>query len=113
VPRRDKGEADAGYGVRLTGWLRANGIPLRCFVQMRNDEGSQAGNLFARGFDKSRKPVYVDFANWYLVAVFERMLARADGVVMFAEALPAPADADSHVTEYLVELSEPEHRDAG
>jgi hypothetical protein len=113
VPRRDKGEADAGYWVRLTGWLRANGIPPRSFVQMRNDEGSQAGNLFARGFDKSRKPVYVDFANWYLVAVFERMLARTGGVVVFAEALPDPEDADSYVTEYLVELSEPEHRDAG
>jgi hypothetical protein len=113
VPRREKGETDADYWVRLAGWLRTNGIPLRCFVQMRNDDGPQAGNLFTRGFDKSRKPVYVDFANWYLVAVFERMLVRADGVVVFAEALPEPADADSHVTEYLVELSEPEHRDAG
>ncbi|CAM3351886.1 lantibiotic dehydratase [Kibdelosporangium persicum] len=113
VPRRDKGETDANYWVRVTGWLRTNGIPLRCFVQMRTDEGPRAGNPFSWGFSKSRKPVYVDFANWYLVAVFERMLAGAGNVVVFAEALPDPEEAESHVTEYLVELSEPEHRDAG
>nr|QEO73579.1 Lantibiotic dehydratase domain protein [uncultured bacterium] len=113
VPRRDKGETDGDYWVRMTGWLHANGIPLKCFVQMRPDEGPRAGNPFAWAFSRSRKPVYIDFANWYLVAVFERMLAGARDVVVFAEALPEPGGAESHVTEYLVELSEPEHRDAG
>jgi hypothetical protein len=106
LPVRAKGEPDGDYWVRLIGWLRDNNVPVRCFVHMWTGESARPGDPFAWGFEKSRKPVYVDFANWFLVAVFERMLARAGNVVIFDEALPDPEDADPQVTEYLVEVAE-------
>ena len=106
IPVRAKGETDAEHWVRLIGWTRQNDVPTRCFVHMWNGDGAKPGDPFAWGFEKSRKPVYVDFANPYLVAVFERMLVRAGNVVIFDEALPDPDTVDEHVTEYLVEVSD-------
>ncbi len=107
IPVRDKGETDGEYWVRLLGWLDEHGLPTRCFVHMATSGENPEANPFAWGFDKSRKPVHVDFANWYLVSVFERMLARAGQAVIVEEALPDPDAADPHVTEYLVEITAP------
>lgn len=116
VPVRDKGEPDAGYLLRVVEWLLAHDLPDRCFVRM-NDVVTTDTSRGTWRFDKSRKPVYVDFANWYLVQVFERMLADAGPALVFEEALPDPDDArgpqhrPSHVTEFIVEISGPEdHR---
>jgi lantibiotic biosynthesis dehydratase-like protein len=114
VPVRTKGESDADYVVRMVAWLRAHGIAERCFVRMwaSAEDLRMAGGPTTKWLtDKSRKPVYVDFANWYLVLAFERMLNGPVAVVVFEEALPAPEDAlgldprDPSVTEFLVELS--------
>ena len=108
VPVRTKGEPDAGYLLRIVEWLLAHDIPSRCFVRMNEALTGEGGE---RRFDKSRKPVYIDFSNWYLVQTFERMLASAGPVVVFEEALPAPEDAPSpergpaSVTEFIVEIS--------
>ncbi|RKN20966.1 hypothetical protein D7147_09155 [Micromonospora musae] len=115
VPTRQKAEADADYLVRLVGWLRANGIPDRCYVRMWTDGlwgNDPADDKWGRWvLDKSRKPVYIDFANWYLLAVFERMLRTPGPVMVFEEALPAPGDVsgpadEPAVAEYLVEISD-------
>lgn len=104
VPLRTKGESDAGYLLRLRGWLRAHGIPERFFVQAMHP--ADAGTM-----TKARKPLYVDTANWFLCAVFERLLRRPADLVVFREALPAPEHAvpfaagDARVTEVLVELT--------
>jgi hypothetical protein len=60
---------------------------------------------------KARKPLYVDFANWFLCMVFERLLAQPADTVMFREALPQPEDAiasgagGARVGEVVVELT--------
>jgi hypothetical protein len=112
VPARRKGEPDAGYLLRIVGWLAAHGIPARCFVRMSGDRVT-TDPAMPRRPGKSRKPVYVDFANWYLVQAFERMLADPGPAVIFEEALPAPGGAlgpdhgQPSVTEFLVEISAP------
>jgi hypothetical protein len=112
VPARVKGEPDAGYLLRIVEWLLAHDIPDRCFVRM-NDVLATEGPGSELRIGKSRKPVYVDFANWYLVQVFERMLAGAGPSIVFEEALPAPEDAPgpehgpASVTEFIVEISAP------
>jgi lantibiotic biosynthesis dehydratase-like protein len=104
VPLRTKGETDAAYLLRLRGWLRGHGIPQRCFVQAITVRGRPV-------MSKARKPLYVDFANWFLCTVFERLLHQPADLVVFREALPAPEDAtgrapgDARVTEVMVELS--------
>lgn len=54
VPARVPADTDATYLVRWVRWLREHGIPTRCFVRIPTGAGR---------WDKSRKPLYVDFAN--------------------------------------------------
>jgi hypothetical protein len=111
VPRHDKGESDAGYLLRMVRWRHRHGIPQRCYVRVFSYEVGASGErpVPQMVLDKSRKPVYVDFASWYLSQAFERMLPDAR-LVVFEEALPAPEDglgaenAEHAVTELIVEL---------
>lgn len=109
VPVRANGESDAELLQRMVEWLRDHGIPDRCFVRL-NDPTVLDESRVANSSGKARKPVYVDFANWFLVVAFERMLATAGPAVTFEEALPALADAPGpddrpgRVTEFLVEI---------
>ena len=98
VPTRGKGESGAGYLVRLAGWLLARDIPVQCFVRV---------GAATPMWTESRTSVYVDFANWYLVQAFERMVVAGATTVTFEEALPealGPAGGDARATEFLIEL---------
>ncbi|MGI5282698.1 lantibiotic dehydratase [Nonomuraea polychroma] len=104
VPVQEKGERDADYYLRLVAWVRSHGMPTRCFVRAPVGRQGRLGAIL----DKSRKPVYVDFANWLLVMVFDRMVRGAGPVVVFEEALPDPESGTGSVTEFLLEISERE-----
>lgn len=107
VPARAAGEDDAGYLVRMVGWLRASGIPQRCYVRVMDPDSEWRKQFFS----KARKPMFVDFANFFLGAAFEHMLKDRSGLVIFEEALPPPEGgcgldpADPRVTEFIIELS--------
>jgi hypothetical protein len=96
VPTRAKGQSDAEFLLQLAHWRDRHGIPRQCFVRTTGRR------------DPARKPVYLDFANWFLLPALPR---HADTPVVFEEALPAPTDAPQHgvygqrVTEYVFELS--------
>ncbi|NUT46115.1 MAG: hypothetical protein HOV94_02175, partial [Saccharothrix sp.] len=96
VPARAKGQSDADFLLALAHWRDRHGIPRRCFVRTTGRR------------DPARKPVFVDFADWFLLPSLPR---HADTSVVFEEALPDPADAPPHgghgqrVTEYVFELS--------
>ncbi|GAA4947950.1 hypothetical protein GCM10023224_34760 [Streptomonospora halophila] len=117
VPRRQGGETETDYWLRLLRWLREHGVPTRCFVRVWADPaqpGGGAGTGRTWMVDKAHKPVYVDFANWYLVLAFQRMLDGSAAMAVFEEALPDPGEARTTgggaVTEFLVEISEPGRR---
>ncbi|MDT0304940.1 lantibiotic dehydratase [Streptomonospora wellingtoniae] len=117
VPRRQGGETETDYWLRLLRWLREHGLPTRCFVRVWADParpGSGASTERTWMLDKAHKPVYVDFANWYLVLAFQRMLDGSAAMAVFEEALPDPGEARTTgggaVTEFLVEISEPGRR---
>lgn len=119
LPERAKGEDDAAYLLRLVSWLHEHDIPVRSFVRFaRPDEGEGTGDWTQWIFDKSRKPVYVDFANWFLVTAFEKMLRSSGPMVIFDEVLPDFEDAlgpdpdDPSVTEFLIEISDQDGRNA-
>ncbi|MCX2951558.1 lantibiotic dehydratase [Lentzea sp. NEAU-D7] len=95
IPRH--GGTDAEHLLALAEWRRSLGIPHRCFVRGWRP-GAELG--------KSRKPNYVDFAAWHLVALFDREV-RSNSVLVFDEALPDPLaglPGQRHVTEYHVEV---------
>jgi hypothetical protein len=104
VPRRAKGERDVDFMPRLVAWLRRQAIPDRVFVRVMD-------RVFKSEKIKDRKPVFIDFANPWLVADFERQLGP-DQVVIIEEALPDPYQAQgptpeqANVTEFLIELCE-------
>jgi Lantibiotic dehydratase, N terminus len=102
IPRRSGAEDTVGYLMRLTGWMRQNGVPPRSFVRI--------GSGGFRGEDpKSRKPVYLDQANLFSMLDFEHQ-ANASEFVIFEEAIPDPLDAahsgdsKAHVAEFMIEL---------
>ncbi|MEU7150133.1 lantibiotic dehydratase [Streptomyces sp. NPDC045456] len=107
APVRAKGEADRPYLLRLAAWLREHGIPERCFVRALDPSMLTDGNVWQL---KSRKPLYIDFANLLLTGLFERMLAERGNLLFLQEALPDPSaaphygDAGVRVTEHLVEV---------
>jgi hypothetical protein len=104
VPCRAKGERDVDFLLRLVAWLRQQAIPDRVFVRVMD-------RVFNGERIKDRKPVFIDFANPWLVADFERQVGP-DQVVIIDEALPDPYQAQgptpeqATVTEFLVELRE-------
>jgi hypothetical protein len=107
VPARAAGEDDAGYLLRMVAWLRASGIPERCYVRVMDPDAEWRSQFFS----KARKPMFVDFANFFLGVAFEHMLKDRGGLVIFDEALPPPEGgcgldpADPRVTEFIIELS--------
>jgi hypothetical protein len=102
VPRREPGEPDARLLLRLHGWLARHGIPERCFVRAAAPPGP---TWLASAFTKTRKPLYVDFASPWLVAMFERLIAAPTERVVFREALPDPRAAAPRVTELVIETT--------
>ncbi len=104
-PAPGKGEDRGAYLVRLARWLDGHGIPREFFARVVNPRDG-AGAL-----GKSRKPVYVDVTNWFLLQDFVRALDDADRLVVLEEALPAMPDLPrygdhgSRVTEYIFDLA--------
>jgi hypothetical protein len=105
LPVRRPGEGDGDFWTRLLTWLRDHGIPLRAFVRAWS-VGAEPDRFRRWALGKARKPVYLDVANWFQVQAFEHRVAGGEHLVIFEEALPDPAGAGPHVTEYLLEISE-------
>lgn len=102
VPER-AGGSDADYLLRMARWRRRHGIPSRAFVRVVDAAATAAGGVF----DKSRKPVYVDWAHGLLASTFERMVRGRHGLVVLEEPVPAPdetAGPEGRVIELLIEL---------
>lgn len=115
VPVRDAGEQLSEYLCHLLGWLRRHEIPAGCYVRALDadlfDDQRNASPYWA--FRKSRKPLFVDFANVMLVELFEHLATDPDTVALVVEeALPVPEDAPRdaegarRVAEFVVEISE-------
>jgi len=112
ILRRDKGEPDSAYLLRVHAWLREHGMPTRCFVRSIAALDTPVRQIVA---SKARKPFYIDFDNWFLVSVFERMVHDPLELVLFTELLPAPDDAlapGPRACELIVELATAEDGDA-
>lgn len=95
---RGPGEDDAAHLLRLARWRRRHGVPDRAFLHA-GGPGAVTGPVF----DKTRKPLYVDWRSGPLAATAERHLRGAAELVAIEEALPDPA-AGGRAVELLVDL---------
>lgn len=94
VPARRAGESPGAYLVRLAEWRQETGIPETCFVK----------GLARRRFHEN-KPLYLDFANPFLLQAFGELLRRPNDAVVFEEALPDPMSArEHHGGEHVMEM---------
>jgi hypothetical protein len=105
IPRRGRDSAWS-YFRRLNDWREAMMLPERVFVTIhaRGFEGLVNGKPASRD---DQKPQYVDFANPFLVSVFDHLLGRAREQVQIFEMLPAPAQLPTvggrrHVAELVL-----------
>ncbi|RVX44994.1 lantibiotic biosynthesis dehydratase-like protein [Nonomuraea polychroma] len=103
VPARRAGERMAEYIVRLAAWRKGSGIPERCFVK-----GLARKRSFARSSE--HKPLYMDFANPFLLQAFTEFLRQPHDAVVFEEALPDPMSAHenyggAHVMEMVIDVA--------
>ncbi|MFI7453179.1 lantibiotic dehydratase [Nonomuraea sp. NPDC049714] len=99
IPARRANEPMAGYLVRLTAWRQEAGIPETCFVKS-----------FARKRPHEHKPLYLDFANPFLMHAFNELLRQPNEAVLFEEALPDPMSAHEnyggdHVMEMVIDVA--------
>lgn len=106
-PAPAKGEDRGVYLIRLARWLGERGIPRAFFARVMEDRYGYG----TQGPIKSRKPLYVDVTNWFLLQDFVRALGHPDRLVVLEEALPALPDVPrygehgSRVTEYIFDLA--------
>ncbi|MFI0487101.1 lantibiotic dehydratase [Actinomadura sp. 9N215] len=114
VPQRRRGEGEAVFLLRLSEWLAEHGIPDACYVQVMPRSARSAGRTDAR----SRKPMYFDLANRFLVRALEQACADDGSLIGFHESWPGPQSAlpvdggERRVTEFLIEVTEERGHDA-
>ncbi|MET8003138.1 lantibiotic dehydratase [Nonomuraea glycinis] len=106
-PAPGKGEDPGAYLLRLALWLDGHGIPREFFARVLKVNDSGGDGVLG----KSRKPVYVDVTNWFLIQDFVRVLDDPDRLMVLEEAVPAMPDLPrygehgSRVTEYIFDLA--------
>jgi hypothetical protein len=105
IPRRGRDSAWS-YFRRVNDWRERLALPERVFVTIhaRGSVGVVNGKPASRD---DQKPQYVDFANPFLVSVFDHLLGRAREQVQIFEMLPAPAQLPTvggrpHVAELVL-----------
>jgi|SRR5579875_300112 len=87
LPRRDAGESEFRFLLRVDSWRRALGIPDQVFISNGLYAASGAPGANTRKQWINRKPQYVHFGN-ILTRLFERMVAETSSPLYIEEALP-------------------------
>jgi hypothetical protein len=118
VPRPEKGESPLRAWQRLEGWRREHEIPERCFVRAFGSEGHGRPRRVDDYLDKSRKPMFVDFASPLLIEVFDKLELEPDQLLVIEEMLPGPeelvleADGRGYACELVLEVTSRDREDA-
>lgn len=133
VPGRQDNEDDFAYMSRVRRWARRHGLPDEIFVRTRSsrhpardleerarrategiatpsDGGDAAGAGRESGGDELPEALYVDFANYFLVAAFRRLCTGATNDIIVEECIPsteslfARGDGERYLMELVIEM---------
>jgi hypothetical protein len=136
LPRRAPMQSDADYFLAVTRWRQENGLPRRVFLtpdsysprgaeeaapdepkeqpekSAKAEKNEKADNGREIGVDQLiRKPMYVDFENFFCVTLLERVVTRSSARLVMTEMLPDMEHLwfqhgdEPYVTELILELS--------
>ncbi|WP_165436249.1 lantibiotic dehydratase [Amycolatopsis suaedae] len=110
LPRRGTLSA-VEYLLEVNRWRRRHGLPRRCFVRAMAGRGTPSQRSRVDGlFDKTRKPVYVDFGSPLLLDVLDEVVTGTDQLLVFEEMLPGRGEAvveqdgELRAAEFVIEL---------
>ncbi|MEV0052534.1 lantibiotic dehydratase [Saccharopolyspora shandongensis] len=113
LPRRAASGSGLEHLIEVNRWRRRHRIPQQCFVRAVAGHGNASQRSRVDGlFDKTRKPVYLDFGSELFGHVFEEVAASTDQLLVFEEMLPGPQDLvpgeedGARATELVVELTQ-------
>lgn len=120
LPKREKGFSSFDYMLKLQRWLKVNHLPQQCFVRnpidlLPLDESDSYKPILT----KYRKPLHIDFSNYFNVMLFEQIVAHvermelpAERVLLLQEVLPGKEDllfsdgTQKYVSEFIIELTQ-------
>lgn len=111
IPQRESGQSDADYCLTIARWRKANGVPTRVFFAPVEVYSSTASKDETHKLVRSRKPLYVDFENYFSLSLLEATLRQMTQQVVLSEMLPGRDDlwfdhaGSSHVSEFVFEMN--------
>lgn len=120
-PRKQPGETEREYFVRIARWRREQGIPEEVYVKLRPARyGTTAETASRPEVDpEAYKPQYIDFRSPLLAGLFGHLAPEHDGfVAILEERLPGrdallQAGGEPLVTELVLQLEFPARDKAG
>ncbi|HZU70648.1 MAG TPA: lantibiotic dehydratase [Ktedonobacteraceae bacterium] len=115
LPKRESGESDGDFFFRMARWRRQQNLPARVFVSpaLARDllATPQAEEPPPRGKMPTYKPLYVDFENYFSVALLEALSRDASLRLVISEMLPGHEqlwlehNGQSYVSEFVWEMN--------
>jgi hypothetical protein len=115
LPQRESGQSDADYYLTVSRWRKEHGLPTRVFFSANVAAGaSSATNGKEDKTIHSRKPLYVDFENYFSLALLEATTRKMppEQPVALIEMLPGredlwlEQDGRSFVSEFVLEINQ-------
>lgn len=114
-PQRESKQSDADYYLNVLRWQKENGVPSKVFVTPDNsateptpDGDAGAGQEYNL---KLQKPLYVDFSNFFSVALLEATARGSTNRMVMTEMLPHrdelwfEHDGHPYVSEFVLEMN--------
>lgn len=118
LPRREPGEPDAHFFLKVARWRKALGLPSKVFISPDRSstivvsEGTENGREAKKPAGAvTYKPLYVDFENYFSLALLEATIRKANTGLQVTEMLPdrdhlwLKHDGEDYVSEFVFEMN--------
>lgn len=114
LPQRENAQSDADFYLAVSRWRKDHGLPAKAFFS--TDTSASYAPLAVDEEEKterSRKPLYVDFENYFSLALLEATVRkmRPEQRVVLSEMLPGREDlwfehdGYTYVSEFVLEMN--------
>jgi hypothetical protein len=116
-PQREPGQDDFTFFLHLNRWRREQGLPRRIFIAPKQafgspkaqDQPAEEGNVAGQQM-RNYKPLYLDFENFFSMALLEALVRDSTQTLVLTEMLPNQGQlwlkqqGHSYVSEFMLEI---------